>query len=406
MALKIVDFDRAQNRFAEELGTMPVPPKGRFDDEDEPVTSKAQEVRAAWIRGAEIWEPLPPIPWVVEGLHITPGRPTIIAGYGYSGKSVVTQAMALQLAAGRSIWGHFDVPAPMRVAHLDYEQGMRATKRRYQRLAFADGIFPAEVGDRLQFACFPSISLTNPEFEEWIEKETDGIQFCCLDSLRALTPGVDENDSIIRAHIDKLARVSERNGCSFTLLHHAGKTKAGSGNGSGKGAGSKADLRELLRGSSAIFDACGTVIVVELQDSPGKGVALVKTTMVKSTADAEGGKIDPFLLRISDVADDDAVNMRAGLRVAWQEEEQDEQDAPGSAIGAMCGRIVLTLRQKGACSATLLRGLVDGRTALIIPALELLEKRGQVRQAKRQGHGGGVVWELVPTRDQTLESDE
>jgi hypothetical protein len=234
--------------------------------------------------------------------------------------------------------------------------------------------------------------LTDPGFEAWIEKETAGIQFCCLDSLRALTPGCDENDSIIRAHVDKLTRVSERNGCSFALLHHAGKTKAGNGNGKGT---TKSDSRELLRGSSAIFDACGTVIVVELQDSPGKGVALVKTTMVKSTADAEGGKIDPFLLRIEDVADDAAINMRAGLRVSWQEEEAEEDENPAYALGAMCGRIVVVLRQKGACSATLLRSLVSGRSSLVLPALELLEKRGQVRQLDRQARGGGSVWELV-----------
>jgi hypothetical protein len=114
----------------------------------------------------DIFALLGPIPWVCEGLKMARGaRPYMIGGYGYSGKTMVAQHMALCVAAGKPIFGEFSVERG-RVLHLDYEQGGYLSKERYQRLARGMGIKPADLGDLLRLAVFPSTKLDDDEAED------------------------------------------------------------------------------------------------------------------------------------------------------------------------------------------------------------------------------------------------
>jgi len=96
----------------------------------------------------EIFAPLPPVPWLVEGLDKSPGAVNLIAGYGFTGKTIAAQALALAIASGGCVWDMFTARSG-RVLHLDYEQGQRLTNERYQRLARGSKLDPNEVGDRL-----------------------------------------------------------------------------------------------------------------------------------------------------------------------------------------------------------------------------------------------------------------
>jgi hypothetical protein len=58
----------------------------------------------------------------------------LIAGYGFTGKTIAAQALALAIASGGRVWDMFAARSG-RVLHLDYEQGQRLTNERYQRLA-------------------------------------------------------------------------------------------------------------------------------------------------------------------------------------------------------------------------------------------------------------------------------
>jgi RecA-family ATPase len=73
-----------------------------------------------------------------------------------------------------------------------------------------------------------------------------------IDTFRAATPGADENDSSIRAYVDLLGRVAAETGCTVLILHHAKK----------RGSNNKTDRRELMRGSSALFDAADAVFFI------------------------------------------------------------------------------------------------------------------------------------------------
>src|SRR5512138_12346 len=78
---------------------------------------------AAWnlLSIAQLAEPLPPIPWLCEGLKLAPGPVTLVAGYGYSRKTMAMQSLALSVAAGKSVWGVYSARRGP-VVHLDYEQ--------------------------------------------------------------------------------------------------------------------------------------------------------------------------------------------------------------------------------------------------------------------------------------------
>jgi hypothetical protein len=321
-------IDREQlHREAERLlgvePDLPEPPPWLGDPSPDPVPdpvvvpglaaakrSNGGGAHAQWIDGAAVFDPQDPVPFVVPQLYICPGRHVQIQGYGYSGKTVAAQALAIAVATDKPVWGQFRVRAPGIVGHLDYEQGRRATLRRYLRLARAMGVTREDLARKLKILCLPSVRLSDAESEAWLTRECAGMTLCLIDSLRATILGIDENDSTIRAFLDKLLRVSEATGCTFVLIHHAGKGR------------SDGDQREAGRGSSAIFDSAGTVLKLSLVEHNEPQVTICTVRMTKATADADGGAVEPFHLRIEDVSAEDAADPKWGLRCVYQTKEQ------------------------------------------------------------------------------------
>lgn len=242
------------------------------------------------LSGADLSAPLQDPDWLVPTLQIGPGRPTCIAGYSFGGKTLTTQSMVLALLAGKSAWGYFkpskrEGKAPVRVLHLDQEQG-RATIRRYQRLANGMGVEYATF-DRLGVALFPELYASRSTTEQW-KRETEGYDLVVLDALRGFIPGADENSSEVQDHIAKLTQVSTETGQTFIIIHHFGKSP--------QGKDSSRDEREQLRGSSGIISALGAVYAITgAKDEP----KLVK--QIKSHPDGSGRCVDDFYLNISDV---------------------------------------------------------------------------------------------------------
>lgn len=275
--------------------------------EEQPDVAEKPKGRIEWISTSAIFAPLPPTRWLSRDLALCPGRPAMIAGYGYSGKTLCSQAAMISMSTGRDIWGRFPgAGRPLRVRHLDFEQGQHATRKRYQRLAVGMGIHPDEIGDRLELAVFPDVYLNSPEAMDVYAKETEGCDSVFLDALRGATPGEDENDSKMRKCLDMLSRVSEKNGVMFAVLHHAGKPKE-----------NHRDARMVLRGSSGIFDACGCVLVISAdKDKP------ILVQQAKAPAEAEGTAAPDFHLRIEDVEN--------GVRVSYFEPEK---TAEGPSMG-------------------------------------------------------------------------
>jgi hypothetical protein len=352
--------------------------KRQFED-----LSTSQRSRFNKSTTANIFEPLTPINWSCKDLCIGPGRPTLIAGYGFSGKTLCSQDMAFSVAAGERIWGKFFAQQGS-VLHLDYEQGEHATFRRYQRLRYARGITADQLGDRLSVSCFPRFYLTDPDAEDVLLEECKGLRLVLIDSLKAACKGIEENSSEIRAYLDILTRVSEQTGTAFVVIHHAGKGSP------------DRDKRESVRGSSAIFDACGTVLKL----STSAAYAPIKVEIAKVSASASGKKEDSFHLLIEDVPDDDALDMQAGLQLVYQTDEQVcPPESPDAARRAISARILEALRREPGLSGREIGQLARIRRADVGPTLDYLVRTQQVERASRIGRGGGERWQVITQPD-------
>lgn len=184
--------------------------------------------------------------FLVKDLGIAVGPPTLLIAASYSGKSFLLQHLALCAVSGRKLLDCYEVKQG-KVLHLDYEQGTDQSEVRYQRLMNGHGISDADLRkDALLFAR-PTMALDHPEAEKELVFLTHGYSLCIIDSYRAALGKTDENSSEARGPLTMLGNVSEQTKCVFIVIHHQGKADAPRGE------------RTWGRGSSAIFDAAGTV---------------------------------------------------------------------------------------------------------------------------------------------------
>lgn len=297
----------------------------------------------------EIFAPLPPSQWAVPGLQIGPGRPAMIAGYGASAKTLAAQQMALAKASGTPIWNQYACSVGGKVLHLDYEQGKHASMKRYQRLARGHGIDAGALGLRLFLGVLPRVYLDDADAQEKFLAAFDGYELVIIDALRGAAPASDENDSSIRRTLDLLTYASERTGAASIVLHHAGKPKA-----DGDG-----DKRMITRGSSAIFDACGCVLIFEASKL-GNGPKRV--SQQKQPAEAEGPKVPAFELTVDDIVIDG--NANAGVTVTWSAGAPSDPSAQAIArFGLDAERLLAVVRANSGITAnSLIERAGMGRT--------------------------------------------
>lgn len=249
-----------------------------------------------------ISDPMPPPIWLVPGLRISAGAPTLFAGYGYSGKSVAIQGLCISVASGVELWGKYAVRRG-RVLHLDYEQGARITLTRYQRLALSLGVRLEEL-EELEVGVLPSCSLDVTE--DLLVRVGEGRAMVCVDSWRAAFPRCDENSSEVRKTFDRMTAASERTGCTFIVLHHSRKPQKDGGG-----------VKFSIRGSSGFFDGCQTVYVFD-----GEKVGRPRVMLEK---DRIGGQELPALDLAIEDAENGGLNVQAILDGPKPEETPDRR---------------------------------------------------------------------------------
>lgn len=269
------------------------------------VTQKVKQTGNFPLMTAEDMDIDEPIPWIVEGL-VSVGEPTMIVGGAGSGKTSAMVSLAIAVACGLPVWGHFKVARSGPVVHVDYEQG-KTLRRTYRAFAAGLGQNAAQLvrDGKLRIAPLPAEQLLDANVTDKhlsavgseLVKLCRGATLCVINSLTASTNKVNENDAKIAAVFNLLARISEITGCAFVVLHHSGKGAGGS------------------RGSSAIDGAVQTVF----QISHKKGDAHTVWTHTKDRP--AGGLLEPF--RLLWTAEPD----RQTLLV---EEVKDEAPEPGA----------------------------------------------------------------------------
>lgn len=322
---------------------------------DEPDTPPRSVASFTKITTPEIFAPLPPIRYLIRPLDICPGPPGLIAGYGFSAKTMATQSACVSIAADRRVWGAFEA-RPGRVLHIDYEQGRRLTLERYQRLCAAEMLTPDDLADRLVVVALPSIYLDHPGAESVFMRECEGYDLVVVDSLRAAAPSIEENASDVRRVLDMLARVSERTGCTPIVIHHARKPSVEKSGGA----------RMAIRGSGAIFDACSSVLVFE-------GEKGQPTRVIHEKARTSGVTTDDFLLDVEDVEIDG--NPRGGVRVVATAIRPEDR---ATAFAGLMEKVVEELRSVPAGSKTALANRIGGRRQDIFAAIDELVMKGTI----------------------------
>lgn len=316
----------------------------------------------------EIASPLPPLQWVCQSLRIARGAIAIAGGYGYSRKTLFAQSVGLAIAAGKTAFGLFHVER-VPVLHIDYEQGQRITRERYQRLARAEGIELRE--SSLSVVTFPRFKLSDRDAQEWVARllEETKAGFVVVDSLRASVAGVDENDSRMREFIDLVGQETKKVDASSMFIHHARKP------GDGKLAG-----KYSLRGSGAIFDAVDEVFVFTGEKGQPSLVEHEKDRLM-------GAELPPFGLDSEDAEGEG--QPRWGLRVKYMCSEELRERAEGRAQSAQDAsrraressvREYLSRQPQGRWtgSRTELAKAVGGKTAEVMGAIAALVTRSAI----------------------------
>ncbi len=283
-ALRIVNDDRCRPPLDEWEIEKIARSIARLDPGD-PV--KATDDPLPLISWAQVAAPLPAVKWTLEELGIAPGAVTIIGGAGGGGKTMALQAMLVAIASGRRVWGKFPIEQG-RAIHIDYEQGDRITRERYQRIANAMGVDLASLPpESFGLATLPRFTMkADQATEDTIVRVCAGARVAIIDAFRGAFPEARENDSDVRKHLDMLQHASERTGCTMIVIAHSRK------------ASEDKDVRSALRGSSALFDSAQTVYMLDGESG--------KPTRVHNTKDRVLGGIngklrETFGIRIEDV---------------------------------------------------------------------------------------------------------
>ncbi|HTQ44513.1 MAG TPA: AAA family ATPase [Polyangiaceae bacterium] len=310
---------------------------------------------------------LPPLDYLVPelGLVAGAGPPHLVAGYGYSGKTVALQALALALAADKPVWGAYRC-RPRRVLHLDYEQGERLTRRRYQRLARAMGIegpVPA-----LYVADMPGLRLSPSEEDAW-RRVLDGFDLAIVDSFGAAAPGLEENTSNAREPLDMLTRATASSGCRVVVIHHARKPGA-----------DESDLQYAIRGSGAIHAAVdGAYVFAGKKDEP--------TSVTQIKARSHGEPVEPVALLVRDVGSESdrkwglEVVVRGVELIAEQREASKERDA-ARVDAALAERVLQCVTERPGLTTRELRAAARVSGESLTRAILRLEGKVTVRQER------------------------
>jgi hypothetical protein len=156
----------------------------------------------------------PPVPYVVDPLLVE-GCVTMLAGREGQGKSMFSLAVASAIGHGARVAGF--ACRPGRTLVVDAENGQREAHRRVRGLSVKPGtlVYVEAVG----FSLGTDIRL----LAELVDEHAPTV--LVLDSLRSLSPGLDENDSRpVEAVLRPVSRLAQDKGLPVLLLHHAGKS--------------------------------------------------------------------------------------------------------------------------------------------------------------------------------------
>lgn len=190
---------------------------------------------------------LPKKQYVIKRFELTKGSLGLLCATGGSGKSMLIQYLACCISSGKNVFGEFEVEQG-EVLHLDQEQNLIQTQRRYERIAAGmelDELHIVRVDLNKRLDSKEVIQ----SIEEELVKMFYGMTLVVIDSLKAVS-SADENSADIEVILKILKRVAEKANCAILLIHHKGK--------------SNSDVKQSGRGHSSIYDSVDVQVDLDL----------------------------------------------------------------------------------------------------------------------------------------------
>ncbi len=310
-----------------------------------------------------IFAPLPPIDWTCEGMQLCPGRPFMLAGYGFSGKSLLGEELAIASALGDQAFGAFTIRQG-RALYVDNEMGCRLNYGRLQRLARARGKWAEDFSDDLHVATYPDVRFDHKDAYDIFCRAFCAFSLVILDSFTTFVGGIDENASEAGGPLYMLGKVSEATGATIGVIHHARKPQKDAPGGLGMS----------IRGSGAIFGACDSIYVLGAQKGEPVRVEHVRSPTT-------GIMVDTFGLAIHDT--DGGSGMRLEYLPPEQLSAQDEKRGSSILDRAMTSVLETVMRNPGVQSANRICELARGERKSKLAALKILEEEGRVKRRDR-----------------------
>lgn len=158
-------------------------------------------------------KPPPPVPWLAPPV-LPRGALTVLYAPGGDGKSLLSMALAAAIANGGGLAG-IECEHGTTI-YLDAENGEWEIHRRVHTLGL-----PA-AGVQVADASGLDLRRQMSEVEATVSDMRPDLLI--LDSLRSLTPGMDENDTAQTARVlNSLRRLAHESGAAILLIHHANK---------------------------------------------------------------------------------------------------------------------------------------------------------------------------------------
>lgn len=351
---------------------------------------------------ASLLQYIPPPKSVCRALEWDVGRVPMLIGPPGAGKTFVIQQAELDMSMGRPLWGceDFVVPGPLKVLHVDLDQGAAKTKRRAQRLLVGAGVkLTTETDVAEQLARIGGVDVRSlgrididtgeglelgllqlDELARWrsvLVAAFRGYDLVVIDSLRRLAPLLDENDSRFSEVMKALLVVSEEANAVILVLHHATNKAPG---GPARPGASAPKAPPTSRGSSGIDAGAGTQLAIQ------KDKGLRKVTQIRAGDTAEAA---PFFLAFENDEGPGPLGVR-GVRLVWRSNEEakaPEKDAKASKLRKTAAELLKYIREKNLRKGygPTRREVVEaceGRDATKYAALELLASEKQIRTEK------------------------
>lgn len=203
--------------------------------------TKANDDFYKCITGDELLTEDKPPEYLIKGL-LPKGSVCLLLATSNVGKTMLACAAMVSTASGRPLLGHYPVNQG-RALLLDWESRAGFIKDRVRQLSRGLNLDPG-FRHNLSIKTPVPFHSTDHEFLDHMKRFCDGKDLVVLDSLAAMSPGVDENDRNIRVALDKLRYVNTYT--TFLIIHHTRKLQLGY---------EPKEDEELGRGSGAIKQA-------------------------------------------------------------------------------------------------------------------------------------------------------